>query len=198
MQDWPIIFSAPMVRALLDGSKTQTRRLPTGMWRNIEKAYYDGARPVLWVREALGFVESPSWDQPYPIYREEYPDGWDDVGNCVCRWRPSIHMPRWASRLTLEVTDVRRQRLQDISGIDAGAEGIESKPTSRGYRNPPGGVVSHSRFNERGDFYRLWNSLHAKPGTRWEDNPEVIAISFKVETRNIDAEGGMTIRGAEQ
>lgn len=88
------------------------------------------------------------------------------AGESPCRWRPSIHMPRWASRITLEITDVRVQRLQDISEEDAIAEGVVC-PRLGTYGMNPETV-----------FRDLWDSI-AKPGTFWRDNPWVWAISFK-------------------
>ena len=181
MTDRPILFSGPMVRALLEGRKTQTRRLAWRSYRTQKlqplSAYAMRASPWqsvepsdrLWVREVFGLVELPSWDQPYPIYRASNPDGWDEVGNPVSRWRPSIHMPRWASRLTLIVTDVRLQRLQEISGLDALAEGITREEGVAPWRS----------------FRRLWISLHGKGS--WDDNPEVVALTFTVHQENIDA-----------
>lgn len=99
--------------------------------------------------------------------------------------RPSIHMPRWASRLTLVVTEVRHQLLQDISEADARAEGAESCANGWWFdRNP---ILAGS--DARGAFYCLWNSLHTRPGERWEDNPAIVAITFEVHRRNVDAMG---------
>lgn len=121
MTDRPIIFSGPMVKALLDGRKTQTRRLATSPLARCT------AGDRLYVREAHAFVGSN--DPGLLVTRADYPA-------CVPRrfenvppetevsWRPSIHMPRWASRLTLIVDCVRVQSLQDISRTDAIAEGF--------------------------------------------------------------------------
>lgn len=88
------------------------------------------------------------------------------AGESPCRWRPSIHMPRWASRITLEITDVRVERVQDISEEDAIAEGVVC-PRLGTYGMNPETV-----------FRDLWDSI-AKPGALWRDNPWVWAISFK-------------------
>ncbi|MCQ8240569.1 hypothetical protein [Rhizosaccharibacter radicis] len=108
-------------------------------------------------------------------------------------WRPSIHMPRWASRLTLEITDIRAERLQDISEEDARAEGVEQvvRPPSwpvmyerrfwKGYENHQ----KANRDSARESFGSLWNSLHG-PGA-WSANPWVWAISFRAHRTNIDA-----------
>lgn len=150
----PILFSAPMVRALLAGTKTQTRRIVK--WRDVAPGLnlsftglsasrivetwvlespsrtsrewrcaptpcpYGKPGDRLWVREAFGFVTHDR-DGPRPeslIFRADDNAEWDG------KWRPSIHMPRWASRVTLGITDVRVQRLQEISEEDAIAEGI--------------------------------------------------------------------------
>ena len=155
----PILFSAPMVRAILDGSKSQTRRVVklkshhTIEERDDGKPWpwmYDSARDAdywlpcpygqpfdrLWVREEHAFsVVDPegydwhddpeNWDVIYRADESQPAGGWrDSDGNVISApWRPSIHMPRWASRITLEVTAIRVERLQDISDEDAQAEG---------------------------------------------------------------------------
>lgn len=101
-------------------------------------------------------------------------------------YRPSIHMPRWASRLWLEVTDVRVQRLVEISEPDAIAEGIEFKfenTSGRFYRNYANSDCPCMAY---GAYRSLWNSLHTKPGETWADNPWIVAISFAVHHGNID------------
>lgn len=224
MTDRPIIFSAPMVRALLEGKKTQTRRL-----LKVEVPPSPGMDS--WLRVSLGKpVDRPKHDAPYldsycsarrsdanprgmsenwcwwtrddrqglPTFRVGYAPGdrlWvretfahvtnfppdvryyatDDVHE-LRRKRPGIHMPRWASRLTLTVTDVRVQRLREISETDAWDEGVAGRGTSR-----YAGESVHL-------FQTLWDSINGKrPGAAWDDNPFVVAISFTVEKRNIDA-----------
>lgn len=113
-------------------------------------------------------------------------------------WRPSIHMPRWASRITLEVTDVRVERIQDISGVDARAEGVKCpvvpKPDAPGYCDPlvpvellerahawpksTTGDEAHD-FHSRLAFSGLWESINAKRGYGWETNPWVWCVTFK-------------------
>jgi hypothetical protein len=168
-----------MVRALLDGRKTQTRRLAHQPWLS--------AQPLdrLWVREAHRFT--PSGDQRGPtrcgpvFYEADqhwfmgqvYPKG---------RLRPSIHMPRWASRLTLTVTEVRRQQLQEITEEDARAEGMPITWDGKPY-DPPASDPwqGYGRYC----FSSLWSELHG-PGS-WDANPEVIALTFTVARQNIDA-----------
>jgi hypothetical protein len=219
MADRPIIFSGPMVRALIEGRKTQTRRVikkPAALDAlsvfgadfltlpgNIDLiGYAPGDR--LYVREAhallprtayrgsigtgsIAQTEHPTDGYSAAVFRE----GFDRSG--PPRWRPSIHMPRWASRLTLTVTDVRVQRLHDISEADAVAEGIV--PVTRHF--PPLQGVPH-QLRERtiyewsggwsvraADAYAvLWNSLHGPDA--WDANPWVVALTFTVEQRNID------------
>lgn len=196
MRDIPIIFSAPMVRALLDGRKTMTRRLATsiidGATRQaIRSSPWQRAAPGdrLWVREA--FTEP---NDQVVIYRANWREdalarGLQNIPDTDAglRWHPSIHMPRWASRLTLTVTSVKIERLQGISEDDARAEGSLYVP-GHGDITPyelwadPG----YSNFlNCRQGFEMLWNALHGDGA--WETNPEVVAISFHVERRNIDA-----------
>lgn len=195
MADRPIIFSAPMVRALLAGRKAQTRRAikpPTKMptdadivlsgtawsWRlgtrggSIPTPYAPGDR--LWVREAIDRASVPG-DVHYRADYEGDPTG---LG-----WTPSIHMPRWASRLTLTITDVRVQRLQDISEEDARGEGCAL--TDAGVWNADPTRPQMAGCDARGAFYCLWNSIHGPDA--WDANPWVAAIGFIVHRQNIDA-----------
>ena len=158
----PIIFSAEMVRALLDGRKTQTRRLATSPLRRCEPG------DLLYVRET--WRPNHSGDRSRGAqYRADKPANWRDQ----TVFKPSIHMPRWASRLTLRVTDVRFQSLRDISSADIWAEGTPSYCSNR-----LGGPFTRWR--------RLWNGLHNKPGERWEDNPQIVALTFEVIHGNVD------------
>jgi hypothetical protein len=205
MTDRPILFSAPMIRALLDGRKTQTRRLAWQEPRVFLKTGDGPAEPVLvpslwqrvapgdrlWVREA--FSES----DPAPVYRADY-DGADTTG---WGWRPSIHMPRRASRLTLVVAAARRERLRDISREDAIAEGFArlSKDGGRVWKyglpdrdGLPGtddfGWPWHDwELDPRDAFRKLWETLHGAGA--WAINPELTPLTFTVERRNIDALG---------
>lgn len=211
----PILFRGEMVRALLDGRKTQTRRVvkpqPTcerlrwgcvggqgfGFISNTDagpdgdskvfKCPYGQVGDQLWVREAFVLEEtnqlSPGCifrllDEPgefgdylVPHYRATEPDCGladpdGDDGESM-KWKPSIHMPRWASRLSLEITDVRVERLQEISESDAKAEGVDI--TGIGH-SPP------QRKHQRA-YAILWNKING-PGS-WEANPWVWALTFK-------------------
>lgn len=201
MADRPILFSGPMVRALLDGSKTQTRRVVK--WRELNAGLNLGFSGLRAERTALGWVlesdtrDSREWrckptPSPYgqPCDRLWVREAWRviDVADCfaprqitaahriwfeadaphdgpVGRYRPGMFMPRWASRITLEVTDVRIERLQDISEADAVAEGV------RNSLHLPGG-----RFAKE-NFAHLWWTINGDGS--WEANPWVWAISFK-------------------
>ncbi len=191
MGDRGILFSAPMVRALIEGRKTQTRRLAGGKRRLVYNDYFEADMPSgpvkptiwqkvepgdkLWCRETHCIVDWPSWDAPYCVYRAADPSPQE----APVRWRPSIHMPRWASRLTLIVTDRRLERLQDITEEDAKAEGVETDPETL----PVGGGV----MSRRRDFRLIWDSIHGAGA--WDKNPEVVAITFTVHKTNIDAMG---------
>jgi hypothetical protein len=196
MTDRPILFSAPMIRALLDGRKTQTRRVlkpPYGTlemtsagWRPIFTKCFVGDR--LWVREAWRStcysdeIKPRDLRQGSRIWHEvdgkpkEVSDG-KVTGQAWGKLRPSIFMPRWASRLTLTVTDVRVQRLQEISASDCIEEGID----------PQGG--DHEEEGLIYEFETLWDSINAKRGFGWNENPWVVAYTFKVDPHNIDKLG---------
>lgn len=212
MADRPILFSAPMIRALLAGRKTQTRRIakfvePVGdKWHvhtagggmfgctedEVQRHAADYAPNAigdrLWVREAFSYSWSVKDD---PARRHLMPlwywaDGHPDDGDWS-KPKPSIHMPRWASRLTLIVTDVRVERLQEISEADAGAEGLEYRldwlPQWRGGE----GMDWHSEF-PRDAYAALWD--HINGAGAWEHNPWVAAYTFTVHHRNIDTMKG--------
>lgn len=217
--DRPILFSAAMVRALLDGRKTQTRRVlnphpPAGArYSGIHYASYEPASHFfncdgggfkvrqrfeegdeLYVRERGAIAASKNAFQPFvgnepnmDLKSPAWPRSPDGTPYRPC---PGIHMPRWASRLTLTVTEVRVERLQDISQQDAIAEGP-------GFIGKITGEVCDSatahrlglgpRWRTARDWYAdLWDSLNAHRGVGWETNPWVVAVSFTVERRNID------------
>lgn len=192
MADRPILFSAPMVRAILAGTKTQTRRpLRDGTWFDpthgvIKMApvalAVTGFAPVacpygqpgdqLWVRETFAegihqMADLNHWAYAADLFGEQ-----QRLGD---RWKPSIHMPRAASRITLEVVGVRVERLQDISEADAVAEGIERSGECnwRDYLDHP-----HNDFTSARRSYRsLWEQING-PGS-WGANPWVWVVEFK-------------------
>jgi hypothetical protein len=204
MTDRPILFSAPMVRALLARRKTQTRRVlsnskPMSLfngewaaeyvldpgnqsWRERELRFAAGDR--LYVREAwrchYTLNETAPRDLPPENSLVSYVADGDSAIHIrsAGRFRPGIHMPRWASRITLIVKDVRVQRLQDISEEDAQAE---CPPLDAGNR-------LHSTF--RVAFANLWDGLNAARGYGWDANPWVAAYSFDVKLGSIDQIGG--------
>jgi hypothetical protein len=195
MTDRGILFSATMVRALLDGRKTQTRRIlrppygtleyrPDGTWRPICTKFFPGDR--LYVREAFSY-EAMDIDRNGFMPPWYWADGNPTSGDFT-RPKPSIHMPRWASRLTLTVTDVRVQRLKDISETDAEAEGVN--PCLCGHQCPDGEHGGCCAMYDPVEAYRsLWNSLHGPDA--WDANPWVCAVTFTVRRGNIDAKREM-------
>jgi hypothetical protein len=200
VRDIPIIFSAPMVRALLAGRKMQTRRIlkpqPTpfpvddkGAMCDVGLIHIEGDRlpritigrvvttqevryavgDRMWVRESItqsgalvGYMAGG------PCGHKIWPAEWKQSS------RPSIHMPRWASRLTLIVEGVKVERLQDISEADALAEGCPAQTPEE-----------LAGMDTRGWYRDLWNSING-PGA-WDANPWVVALTFRVVRSNIDA-----------
>lgn len=218
MADRGIIFSAAMVRALLDGRKTQTRRLlksvPEGArysgihyasdepdsWffnsprgpRKLRVSFEPGDR--LYVREAWKVearyddVKGSDLPRTAPIYHLECPG--EPTPECAGRYRQGRFMPRWASRLWLSVTDVRVQRVQEISEADAIAEGLEWIAPGKWSVAPHMPIIGD---DPRKVFSELWNSLHTKPGETWADNPWIVAVSFTVNHGNIDTNSARAI-----
>lgn len=170
----PILFSGEMVRAILAGRKSQTRRVVKGValqWvadgmftpeyvalcdNGLSPYGYAGDR--LWVRET--FVASPDG----VIYRATESEHGINAPDDSPRWKPSIFMPRQFSRLKLEVIGVRVERLHAITKEDAEAEGV---------------VTPDSHTTVRGAFQELWNRINEKRGYGWDKNPWVWVISFK-------------------
>ena len=174
----PILFSGPMVRAILEGRKTQTRRVvkPQPEAVHVKTAcsyaallrfapYSGGMR--LWVREAWA-TAGPA--REYCRYRA------DDKTNWLGAWKPSIHMPRWASRITLEVTGVRVERLQNISDSDCDAEGTTDHYICTEPTHETDGI---HRCHPQRDYQQMWDSINAKRGFPWSSNPVVWVIEFQ-------------------
>jgi hypothetical protein len=192
----PILFQGAMVRAILAGTKAQTRRLvkyPAAEgergWHPIPTGFQylpgGSARPVcpygrpgdrLWVRETWAYhlhAQASMRDDDGPwVYAA---DGQPALQMRLCdRWRPSIHMPRCACRLVLEITDVRVERLRDISEADAMAEGIVQLP-DQGF-----GLRSGEHYHAtdpRQSYLSLWESINGEGSV--EANPWVWAVSFR-------------------
>ncbi len=231
----PILFSGDMVRAILEGRKTQTRRVvkPQPCEMNVwHGAIYDGEIDLkktpcmepkkcpygvpgdrLWVRETWADTNGESGpmisyraggdrfliEESYPVEYSKYPgctfSMWcGDLrrGAPYHAWRPSIFMPRWASRITLEITGVRVERVQDISEEDAKAEGIEWTDEGplhahitfleKGVMTPVGSRdcnISRNFVTSKEAFSCLWDFL-SNPGEKWEDNPWVWVIEFRM------------------
>jgi len=218
VREKPILFSGEMVRAVLDGRKTQTRRvvkpqsriilhdngqaLTDSGWLPELDNPYGKPGDQLWVRET--WATSLSLDQTSPAeiavhaHYAGYNDGnhpladlwyiadmhyrqWGDEKTSLGKSRPSIHMPRWASRIQLEVTDVRVERVQDISEKDMVAEGIVLKYSDYEWFN-------RSKFSSEQFFgfdldqawIDLWNSINEKRGFGWDVNPWVWVVEFKM------------------
>jgi hypothetical protein len=189
MKERPILFSAPMVRAILAGTKTQTRRVAKlthaghvkepGGHRRWHTADFDArlACPYgqpgdrLWVRETWVHVDDTDdkldgmGSQTYWRASSFAPDmDTEWLHQHKLKWRPSIHMPRWASRITLEITGVRLERLQGISEADAIAEGVTNSLH-----------LSGGRF-ARDNFAHLWWTINGDGS--WEVNPLVWVVEF--------------------
>jgi hypothetical protein len=196
VKERPILMSAPMVRAILAGTKTQTRRVvklqPPAVVQSIYRPFpaepnnwqgygfgsihwygrcpYGVAGDRLWVRETWAVPHRYDHLGPSNIPTKGVPVHYaatEDRGGL--RWRPSIHMCRFASRITLEITDVRVERLQEISEADAIAEGcVGGHGASKGYAY---NATPHEHYRA------LWESING-PGS-WDLNPWVWAISFR-------------------
>ena len=193
MKERPILFSGPMVRVILDGRKTMTRRVvrlrageiaheggdgslhavENTTWGDcIERVIqcpYGVPGDMLWVRETWQQV-FPECDGPVE-YRADYGAGSYISGG----WRPSIFMPRWASRLTLRITSIRVERVQDITEEDARAEGA---PISHQGDRPHFSRHPVPNDTHRLGFVHIWDSINAGRGFGWDANPWVWVIGF--------------------
>ena len=196
MKTRPILFSAPMVRAILNGTKTQTRRVvkarqvegapPACFFQWLrERCPYGQPGDRLWVRETWQVVDGS--ERARRIVTDPSPSrGWIEYAATVHpghepppRWRPSIHMPRWASRILLEITAARVERLQDISGEDAVAEGIarDGDGYERFHVDPDAPLGQSFTRNPVLAYRGLWEKINGV-GT-WDANPLVWVIEFK-------------------
>jgi hypothetical protein len=211
MRERPMLFSGAMVRAILDGRKTQTRRivrlpcprgvLSKGGWRRWDPERPEDRKSMafgswvygrpgdrLWVRETWALVRGGGYNsfvgdyEDVDFHETKVPaeakprgystawradGGWEELSRADgAFWRPSIHMPRWACRLVLEVTDVRVQRLQEISEEDAKAEGVEVVPDEP------------FEWNHMRQFQALWDDINGKRAA-WASNPWTWVVSFR-------------------
>lgn len=214
----PILFTGEMVRAILDGRKTQTRRV----LKSAFPRHYP--EPVLLVDDENGtggFFNDPNcWG--YPCAEDGVDMSLADWANNLCPygsiggylwvrenfciadlghgklktfyaadgdripdpWKPSIHMPRKLSRITLQITDIRVQRVQDITEQDSLAEGI-TLPLPESYAIDCAEKICGAAAM-RSEFKRLWDSINGDRGYPWDLNPWVWAITFKPIMANID------------
>jgi hypothetical protein len=200
MKERPILFSAPMVRAIRAGTKTQTRRefkaKNGGLWPNLNDR--PGMRQLLreckfgqpgdrlWVRERLGYCSE--YGHFYAADRTFLCSVFDDEEketgySYECQLReasvPSIHLPRRWSRLALEITDVRVERLQDISEADALAEGIAPAGDGNGFQLAD---TTHYTGNPRDSYFSLWDAINGQGAV--EANPWVWVIEFAAHPSN--------------
>ena len=206
VKERPILFSAPMVRAILEGRKTVTRRaLSPQALKNIgygvqlgechelpaegpllpnSVEYYNDFCPFgqpgdqLWVRETCLINDFRDIAVPEDeraecqiIYRADGIPDWEGEEELI-RWRPSIHMPRWASRILLEITEVRVERLQEITYEQAEAEGVHRGPLREWCASDEGGACHKYPVPA---FRDLWQSV----GGNWDANPWVWVVKFK-------------------
>lgn len=221
MKERPILFSGEMVRAILEGRKTMTRRVvkPSKYFHTQCDWYmphsgggwwgHDGPHPDciqecggkgfycpygvpgdrLWVRETWNAVDCDDsglhWNsRGVGGHGERECMYWEPIYKATCKnpslvkWMPSIYMPRWASRITLEVKDVRVERVQDITESDAEAEGMRSLPIMIGERRTT--FEKEFGVTMRDSFRDLWDSINAKRGYGWDTNPWVWVVKFEV------------------
>jgi hypothetical protein len=197
MKERPILYNGPMVRACLAKTKRQTRRVmkpqpssvdELGRWYrmssggeslNCYSCPYGQKGDRLWVRETWSH-DAPDLDtcrrgheSDGTFYGPYYKATASRFELTSLRWRPSIHMPRWASRITQTITEVRVERVQDISEADALAEGVMEWAAVHCSRNP------EDELYPRAYFELLWNSIN-KGAYAWDVNPRVWVISFEV------------------
>lgn len=218
MTERPILFSAPMVRALLAGTKTQTRRLVKGCGIFVDTEmsmgpptfedgnwiFPDGTSPRcpygvpgdrLWVKETFSTSALSVYPCPNAWYRADFRNDYEDPkqaghdhlrdkrrADCFActaeregpfRWRSSMLMPRRFSRLTLALTEVRVERLQDISEADAIAEGIDRHQHAGKWPNGDPGTIHDV---ERRSYARLWETINGSGS--WDKNPWVWVLTF--------------------
>lgn len=207
MKERGMIFNGEMVRAILDGRKTQTRRPikwkqtrfteigereDGSKWPWSEDAEHacDFWHPCpfgavgdrIWVRETFAALEPGSYEQAKPQeghcqdlrYAATDRLAKSDADIRGYKWVPSIHMPRWASRILLEITDVRVERLTSISQEDAQAEGMELTGWRPTYSDPDSGGEVWTPYD---NFAQLWESIYGEES--WKANGWVWVISFK-------------------
>lgn len=184
----PMMFSGATVRALVNGSKTQTRRPATPALRTIFRQWIAGQPMAIWAREPwallgpdgqeiLGSVAGKPaewWAGATPVFTTTP----DLVG---LHWRPSIHMPKQISRLTLPIVDMGIERLGDITKADAIAEGIE--PVGSAWRDYMNSLLTPSLADARDSYKSLWELINGKGA--WRNDTPVLVLKFTVQRINI-------------
>lgn len=195
MKEQPIIFSGEMVRAILDGCKTQTRRIVKPEPENIQ-SLGEGSNCFSITQKVGGIIWRPcphgslgdrlwvreTWKPDHSLSGGGIPRMGITFGDAVTfkegnpdqtgPWKPSIFLPKWACRITLEITKVRVERLQEISGEDARAEGIKpsiQRSMEQFNLNSPQAYIQ--------SFFDLWDSINGKGA--WDANPWVWVLEFK-------------------
>jgi hypothetical protein len=194
------LISTVMVRAILDDRKTQIRRIikPQPDHTNCSRPFHHGGNEWWWPR-SIHLDDKPITVHKAPYQKDDKlwvretwcPDGISDNGvyykadeECLemFRWRPSIYMPRWASRITLLVKNVRVERVQDISPEDCEAEGITGTTQGSPVRGQPYEIYRCGDIEgcyAQDVFRRLWNSINAKRGHGWDKNDWVWVYDFE-------------------
>jgi hypothetical protein len=201
IKERPILFSGPMVKAILEGRKTQTRRvmkdpeLPHVLNDEEVRAEcpYGKRGDHLWVRETWRVFGGREYE--YQQHKPSVEYRADETGFEQKEWRPSIFMPRWASRITLEITNVRVERLQNISfddclaeGIPIGEKWISIEAMDRHYPPNQDGLTDEQMLDQSWTAYvkaiyeELWDKINGKKHP-WESNPRVWVIEFKPKTQ---------------
>ncbi|KGA34272.1 hypothetical protein KU74_12430 [Pectobacterium brasiliense] len=208
MKERGMIFNGEMVRATIDGRKTQTRRIVKPQYRHenqqlvkcddglfrwwLKGAQLPHGAPVnpqhgkvgdrIWVRETSGLQirrDALGGTGEFRVYRASNPDAirYKTASGEIApiKWVPSIHMPRYASRITLEITDVRVELLNNISEEDAQAEGVES--LHGGYWRHYQPEWTQHQLSAKGSFATLWKSIYGEEN--WNSNPWVWVTEFK-------------------
>ena len=188
----PILFSGSMVKAILAGNKTMTRRVIKSktldrfinlIWNpneNLSLSPYQ-VGDILWVRETWNCLYVPINNKWHYWHKagDEFEDSADE------KWRPSIFMPKVAARLFLKVKDIRVERVQDITEEDAISEGIEWSELSKCAFTPPIKLhqkwpISYPFTTAKEAFKNLWDSINSKRGYGWDLNPWVWVVEFSV------------------
>jgi len=224
MTDHPILFSAPMVRAILEGRKTMTRRVMKIQPPNDGKEYQamrilDGDKrnigKIRWIKEQRIVAGVPPFSCPFGVIGDRLwvKETWKPVPETAYRlspgaeyvinpsdpheaaiykcgwelspgsghWKPSIFMPRWASRITLQITNIRAERVQDISHDDAIAEGVCEYCSECRNGTPDQPCEGCGAYNKaREAFIKVWDSINGKkPDRCWDANPWVWVVEFE-------------------